>query len=128
MSASDVLAWLAVAVIPGTAAAGWLLRRWGSGPFAVRLRPHFILGYAGLGLAVVHMSLSMGATDGANPTGIWFASVGIAGLAVQAFIGTNLQSPGLYRPLLRRWHIVMFLAVAALIVGHVALNAAFLQN
>jgi len=115
-----------VALVLCAAIVGWMLRRWGSGAFVKRLRPHFILGYAALIFALVHVMLSMGDTDGANGTGIWFAGLATAGLTLQALVGSNLQSPGIYRLPLRRWHIVLFVMIAALVLGHIVLNAPYI--
>jgi cytochrome b561 len=120
---SDLAAWLATALTPATAGAGWILRRWGSGTFVARMRPHLVLGYAVLGLALAHVILSIGNSASANAAGIWCASLALCGLGLQTFSGTNLQSPGAYRAILRRWHIVLFWSIAALLVGHVLLNA-----
>ncbi len=89
------------------------------------MRPHFILGYAVLALAFVHLMFAMGDTGGANLDGIWLASLALAGLGVQAFIGASLQSPGIYRVPLRRWHKLLFWGVAALVLGHIMYNAPF---
>jgi hypothetical protein len=63
---------------------------------------------------------------GANATGMWFALFAFAGVGLQAFLGTNLQSPGAYRPTLRGWHVLTFWSVLALIALHVLLNGAFI--
>jgi hypothetical protein len=123
LSASDILAWIALGLLPLSALIGWFLRRKRSGRFAARMRPHFVLGYAALALALLHMAMSMGASGGANAGGIWFATIALAGLGLQAFIGTNLQSPGAYRLTLRRWHTLVFWGVLLLAIGHIALNA-----
>ena len=100
-----------------------MLRRFARGRFVVRMRPHYVLGYGALALAIVHLSSSMGGMGGANATGIWLATLAIFALGIQAFIGTNLQSPGLYRLPLRRWHLVVFTCAAIFAVAHVAYNA-----
>ncbi len=123
MGLSDLAAWLATALTPGTAAAGWILRRWTTGTFVLRMRPHFALGYSVLVLATVHVVLSMGNAASANTVGIWCASLALLGIALQTFSGTNLQSPGMYRLVLRRWHTALFWTIALLVVGHVLLNA-----
>ena len=87
------------------------------------MRPHFALGYGALGLALLHLALSFDNALSANAAGIWCASLALVGLALQAFSGTNLQSPGAYRFVLRRWHAVLFWTVTVLVVGHVLLNA-----
>lgn len=115
--------WVALSLIPAAAIIGWALRRFASGRFAVRMRPHAIAGYAALALTIVHLSGSIGAMGGANTTGIWFATFGIVGLTIQVLLGSNLQSPGGYRLELHRWHVTVFVAVLLLAVGHVALNA-----
>lgn len=122
MSTSDAAAWLATALVPATASLGWFLRKWGSGGFVLRMRPHFMLGYGVLALVLLHVSLSMGNAGSANTVGIWFAALALAGLTLQTFSGASLQSPGSYRLVLRRWHTVLFWTVALLAVGHIALN------
>jgi hypothetical protein len=125
LNVSDLVAWGAVLSLPAAALLGWFLRGRSSGAFRVRMRPHFILGYAALALACVHLTLSMGDTGAANINGIWFAGFALAGLGVQTFVGASLQSPGSYRAPLRRWHRMLFWSVAALVLGHVFLNAPF---
>ena len=122
VSASELVAWAAVVAVPLSASAGWMLRRWGRGRFVIRMRPHFVLGYAALGIAAIHIALVMGRMGGANPKGIWFATLAFAGLGLQAFLGTNLQSPGAYRAPLRRWHVILFWTIGLLVTGHVLLN------
>lgn len=114
--------WLALALIPIVAVAGWVFRRLARGPFRWRMRPHYILGYVALGFALLHFALATGASAGANTTGIWLAALALLGLGWQALLGSNLQSPGDYRAPLRRWHLVTFVAVAILAAGHVLLD------
>jgi hypothetical protein len=123
MGLSDVAAWLATALTPATGAAGWILRRRTTGPFVLRMRPHYALGYGVLALASVHVVLSLGNAASANAVGIWCAALALLGIALQTFSGTNLQSPGIYRLVLRRWHTALFWTIALLLVGHVLLNA-----
>ncbi len=122
MTGSDLVAWSAAVAVPLTAVAGWLLRRWGRGRFAIRMRPHFVLGYGALSIAAVHLALVIGKMAVGNPAGIWLATFAFGGLGVQAFVGTSLQSPGAYRVPLRRCHATLFWMIALLIVGHVLLN------
>ena len=126
MSVSDLAAWVALALIPFAAIIAWFLRRWGSGAFSIRMRPHFVLGYIALACALLHMVLSMPAAPAANGDGIWFAGLATGGLGLQAFLGTNLQSPGIYRKPLRRWHTLLFWLCAVFVLLHVVLNAPFL--
>jgi hypothetical protein len=120
---APVAGWIALSLIPATALIGWALRRFASGRFAARMRPHAIAGYAALALTLVHLAGSMGGMGGANTTGIWLATLGIVGLTIQVLLGSNLQSPGGYRLELHRWHVAVFVVVLLLAVGHVALNA-----
>ena len=122
MPPSDLAAWAALVLLLFTAALGWILRRLGRGSFIARMRPHMWLGYAVLVLAFVHMSLSTSGMAGANTNGIWFATFALLGLGVQAFIGASLQSPGVYRAPLRRWHLYVFVLVLGLLFGHVLFN------
>ncbi|MGA8097460.1 MAG: hypothetical protein WB810_02250 [Candidatus Cybelea sp.] len=114
--------WIALALIPVAAGVGWFTRRWLRGQSRHRMRPHYVVGYATLGFALLHGAFSMGAMTGADATGIRFATVAIFGLGWQALLGSNLQSPGDYRKPLRRWHLVTFVAVAIFAAGHVLLD------
>ncbi|MFZ0031957.1 MAG: hypothetical protein WAK84_08795 [Candidatus Cybelea sp.] len=114
--------WIALALIPVAAGAGWFTRRWLRGQFRHRMRMHYVVGYAALGFALLHGAFSMGAMAGADATGIRFATMAIFGLGWQALLGSNLQSPGGYRKPLRRWHLVTFVAVAVFAAGHVLLD------
>lgn len=117
-----VTGWMALAAIPLAALAGWILRRFARGRFGTRMRPHYVVGYAALALAVLHLSFSMGAMAGADSTGIWLATIALFGLGWQALVGSNLQSPGGYRAVLRRWHLGTFAAVVLFAIGHAMLN------
>jgi hypothetical protein len=117
-----VSGWLALGLIPAAAGAGWITRRVLRSPFRYRMRPHYAIGYAAFAFALLHLSLSMGATAGADSTGLWLATLALLGLGWQALVGSNLQSPGDYRAVFRRWHIGTFVAVALFALGHVVLN------
>jgi hypothetical protein len=117
--------WLAFSLIPVTAVAGWSLRRFVRGSLAARMRPHFALGYAALALALLHLSSYMGAMRGANASGLWFATLATLALVLQALLGSNLQSPGLYRLPLRRWHLGVFIVALTLAGLHVVYDAAW---
>jgi hypothetical protein len=122
MNIGDAAAWVATALFPSTAAAGVVLRRFVGGAFSVRLRPHFILGYAVFGAALAHTMLAMGAMHTLSAVDIWLATLALAGLALQAFLGASLQAPGMYRVALRRWHLATTWSVALFIAGHVMLT------
>ncbi len=84
-----------------------------------------MIGYAVFILALLHAGMSMSDAGRTNVAGIWFASIAFAGLGLQTFVGMNLQAPGAYRSVLRRWHTLIFWAVTLLALGHVLLNGAF---
>ena len=79
--------------------------------------PHYVLGYAALAIAALHIIMVIGSMQAANAKGLWFATFAFGGLAVQAFLGASLQSPGVYRAPLRRWHTLLFWTIAVLILG-----------
>jgi hypothetical protein len=114
--------WLALALIPLAAGVGWISRRVLGGPFRLRMRPHYALGYAAALFALIHLFTSTGSMAGADSTGIWLATLALLGLMWQAVVGSNLQSPGSYRGLLRRWHLITFAVVIVFAAGHVLLN------
>jgi Ni,Fe-hydrogenase I cytochrome b subunit len=122
MDAGDSAAWLAVGLFPLTGFAGWFLRRFLSGAFVTRLRPHYLLGYAVLGLGAFHGMLAMGKIETLSGPNVWLASVAMVGLALQAFVGLSLQAPGIYRAVLRRWHFAIMWSAAIFITGHVLLT------
>lgn len=126
MPVSALLGWTALALVPLTGLAGWILRHLRArGTLAVRMRPHFWLGYGALLLAAIHMWMSAGSMRGANANGLWLGTFGLLAMGVQAFIGTNLQSPGSFRTVLRRWHYWTFAAILVLAAAHIVLNAPF---
>lgn len=122
MNAGDAAAWIATALFPSTGAAGFVLRRFGTGAFARRLRAHFVLGYAVFGLALAHTALASAGMHTLSVTDLWLASLALAGLALQVFLGASLQAPGTYRVILRRCHLATTWGVALLIAGHVMLT------
>jgi hypothetical protein len=122
MNSGDAAAWLATMLFPSTAAIGFVLRRFARGAFAIRLRPHFVLGYAVFGLALAHTAFAMGAMHTLSAADLWLATLALSGLGVQAFLGASLQAPGVYRAVLRRWHLVTTWSVALFIAAHVILT------
>ncbi|HMF29502.1 MAG TPA: hypothetical protein VKE42_12055 [Candidatus Cybelea sp.] len=122
MNPGDATAWFATALFPSTAAAGFIFRRFASGAFAIRLRPHFVLGYAVFALALAHTAFAMGAMRTLSAIDLWLATLALSGLAVQAFLGASLQAPGVYRTVLRRWHLATTWSVAFFIAAHVMLT------
>lgn len=119
---SALSGWIACALIPLAALAGWILRRLGRGRYALRMRPHYVLGYGAAALAGAHAWTSAAGMAGAGALGMWLATFGFGAMLVQAFLGLSLQAPGAYRVGLRRWHVLTFAVAAALVVAHVVLN------
>jgi hypothetical protein len=122
MNPGDAAAWIATGLFPSTAAAGFVLRRFVAGAFAIRLRPHYALGYAVFGLALAHTAFAVRAMHTLSATDLWLATLALAGLALQAFLGASLQAPGTYRIVLRRWHLATTWSVALFIAAHVMLT------
>ena len=58
--------WIALALRSADRTRAWALRRFVRGAFVRRMRPHFVLGYAALAIALVHMWTSMGGMQGAK--------------------------------------------------------------
>lgn len=121
MAVSASSGWVAFVLLPLAALSGWMLRRIG-GRYAVRMRPHYVVGYGAVTLAAAHAWAATGTMGGADARGIWIATAAFLALLAQTFFGVSLQAPGAYRVLLRRWHGVTFLAVLALAAVHVVLN------
>ena len=122
MTLSALSGWLAFGVIPLGAVSGVVLRRVRRGRFALRMRPHYVLGYGAAGLAATHAWAAAGGMAGADGAGIWCATCASAALLLQLFYGVSLQAPGAYRAGLRRWHVITFWAVVALAAAHVVRN------
>jgi Ni,Fe-hydrogenase I cytochrome b subunit len=122
MNAGVSAAWLATALIPSTAVAGFVLRRFVTGAFGVRLRPHFVLGYLTFAFAALHGAIAMADSSLLGAVNLWLAWLAFAGLALQTFVGLSLQAPGSYRLTLRRWHVTATWTLAALVAGHILLT------
>jgi len=123
MTFAAVSGWIALALIPIAALGGWVLRRVRRGRFALRMRPHYVLGYAAATFAAVHLGTSLDGMAGAAALGIWSATLAFVAMLLQAFLGISLQAPGAYRLILRRWHVATLVAILGLVVGHVALKS-----
>ena len=119
---SALSGWFAFGLIPLGALSGFVLRRVRRGRFALRMRPHYVLGYCAAGLAAAHAWAAAGGVAGADGAGIWFATCASAAMLLQLFCGVSLQAPGAYRGGLRRWHVITFWVVAALVTAHVVRN------
>jgi hypothetical protein len=120
--------WAAVAAIPLAAVLGAVLRRATFARLALRMRPHYLLGYGALAIAVAHVVTAGRSMGSADATGIWIGSFALLVLILQAFVGASLQAPGAYRAVLRRWHAVAFWSALALALAHAALDAPYLAG
>jgi predicted membrane channel-forming protein YqfA (hemolysin III family) len=117
--------WAAIVVTLTAAVTAVVLRRLRNAPPLVRrMRPHYVLGYAALTLAVVHVYFSMGAMRGEDSSGLWAATGALFALGAQTFVGASLQDPGGYRRSLRTWHLSILAALVVLLVWHVTANGA----
>lgn len=122
---SSVAGWLAIALVIAAAIVAVTLRRLRNTPSLVlRMRPHYVLGYAALVLAVLHVYFAMGSMRGADSGGVWAATAALFALGAQTFVGASLQDPGAYRRRLRAWHIGILATLAVLLVWHITANGA----
>ena len=122
---SAATGWLATIMVILAAIAGVFIRRLRkTPPLVLRMRPHYVIGYAALALASLHGFFAMGAIHGADGAGLRAATVAIFALGIQTFVGASLQDPGSYRRVLRGWHIGVFAALIFSIGYHVMANAA----
>ncbi len=122
---SSLAGWLAIVLVVLAAAVAVILRRLRTTPPLVRrMRPHFILGYAALVFAVLHVYFAMGSMRGEDAGGLWAATAALFALGAQTFVGASLQEPGGYRRQLRAWHIGILATLVVLLVWHVTANGA----
>jgi hypothetical protein len=120
--------WAAIAAIPLAAVLGAVLRRATFARLALRMRPHYVLGYGALAIAVAHVVTAGRSMSSADATGIWIGTLALLVLILQAFVGASLQAPGAYRALLRRWHALAFWSALAFALVHTALDAPYLTG
>ncbi|HEV2738750.1 MAG TPA: hypothetical protein VGU66_09240 [Candidatus Elarobacter sp.] len=123
LSASALAGWIGAGALVLAAVLGWVLRRMRGGPIAARMRPHLVLGYTTLAAASIHAATSGPSMSVATTTGIYAASVALAALAVQAFVGASLQAPGSYRRPLLAWHRTLLWLIVVLVGVHLVFNA-----
>jgi hypothetical protein len=92
-------------------------------PYLRRLWPHFWVGYAILGLTVVHVGTVMGALGRASGAGIRAATGALLLLLCEIALGVNLKEQGLSaRQPLRRLHFWTMPAFVTALGVHVWLN------
>ena len=125
---SSVTGWLAIALVLAAATLAIILRRLRTTPPLVRrMRPHYVLGYAALIFAVLHVYFAMGSMRGEDPNGLCAATGALFALGAQTFVGASLQDPGGYRRTLRAWHIGILATLVALLVWHITANGALVR-
>jgi hypothetical protein len=127
-SVSAAGGWAAIGAIPLAALLGAMLRRATFARLALRMRPHYVLGYGALAIAVAHVLTAGRSMGSADATGIWIGSLALLVLILQAFVGASLQAPGAYRAVLRRWHAVAFWSALAFALAHAAIDAPYLTG
>ena len=99
------------------------------GPFLIRLRPHYWLGYIIVGLSLLHAALSMTRQlmSGTNSVGLLLATGTLMLLFIQLAIGISLSQRTENRREQRRWHFTLMLTIVAFGAGHIALNSVLLR-
>ncbi len=102
---------------------GFILKRAGRGPIALRMSPHALTALGAIALVLIHAFTTGSKMAHADVNGIWIATAALALLVVQATGGVNLILPGGYRGGLRRAHSYVFWAILILATVHVYLNA-----
>ncbi len=128
--------WALVLAIAATIALPYLLRRRALGaaerrPVLERLRPHYWLGYAIAGGALVHAAVPAVAGWGlrANGTGLYLATGALLLVILQMFWGLLLREPSVRdRAAVRRRHFWGMVGLVALALGHIALNSALIHG
>ena len=104
-----------------------------SGPLALRMRPHVIIGALILALGLIHASAAMALPSGVlvrlDQTGLMLATAALGLIVLQAVFGVQLlqRRLGAQRAPLRRWHLWSMAALLAATLAHVALNSALLH-
>lgn len=116
------LAWVALLLVPAAATVAYALRN-SPGPIIMRLRPHFVLGFAALGFTLAHVWIASPTMRRADLPGIWLATIAWVVMFVQIGLGVRLRSGGQRTLAWRRVHTAIFWSLLVLISGHVLLNA-----
>jgi hypothetical protein len=90
------------------------------------MRLHYVIGFAVLALALIHMWVSMtgGMARHTRASGLYIATVALAVLVVQAMSGSTMSFGQVRATIgLRRSHFMTMLAIVALVGLHIALNS-----
>jgi thiosulfate reductase cytochrome b subunit len=85
--------------------------------------PHYWLGYALVGLVLVHTKFVGPAMGRSEATGIWAATLALCLLFAQVGIGLNLKSASGPIHRLRQWHFWTMIALIAMVLIHLLRNA-----
>ncbi len=133
----SISGWAAALLVTITTPLPYLLRRgvvntmnlqW-LGPFLLRLRPHYWLGYIIVGLSLLHASLSMTCQvmNGTSSLGLMLATGALFLLFWQVTLGVSLSQRTEHRRVQRHWHFAAMLGIVGLGSGHILLNSVFIR-
>jgi hypothetical protein len=130
---TDVSGWALLALLATTIALPFVLRgdtssppAGGPVPFLQRLRPHFWLGYGVALLMLAHLwpAMSEGWVRQVDQTGLYLATGAFFLIPIQVGLGMRLRDVRRGRRIgLRRAHFWTMASIAAVTLGHVALNS-----
>ncbi|HET9919534.1 MAG TPA: hypothetical protein VFQ30_06815 [Ktedonobacteraceae bacterium] len=121
--------WLLIVLLASTILYPFLLRSGALGPvqpFLKRMQFHYWLGYAIIGMIVVHalLSLGQGLAESVNLPGLDLALAALCFALIQFILGLRLRWPKLTRRrIIRRWHFWVMVTIVALLLGHIALDS-----
>lgn len=96
-----------------------------------RMKLHYWIGYTVLALTVLHMYVSMGAglAHRTSTLGLDLATLGLLLILIQVVLGMSLRSASATGWLrLRRMHFVIMVGIVAIVLVHLFLNSAVLQE
>lgn len=133
---TSISGWASALLVTITTTLPYVLRRRAAnpqmrwlGPFLVRLRPHYWLGYIIVGLSLLHASLSMNrqTMNGANSLGLLLATGALFLLFWQVMLGMSLSKPTEGRRMQRRWHFTLMVSIMVLGISHILLNSVLVR-
>lgn len=129
---TSISGWLSAILVGATTALPYVFRRKALnqqirslGPFLLRMKPHYWIGYVIVGLSTLHASLAMNkqTMSGTNMFGLLLATGALFLMFWQLIIGLSLRQPTEGRRTQRRWHFTVMLGIVSLGIGHIALNS-----
>jgi len=124
--------WASALLVAITTTLPYMLRRRAAnsqmqwlGPFLLRLRPHYWLGYIIAGLSMLHAFLAMNrqTLNGTSNLGLLLAMGALFLLFWQVMLGLSLKQRTESRRVQRRWHFTLMLGIVGLGMGHILLNS-----